>query len=151
MEVQQLEGQELPTGEISVERWKAFLWADATRNGEDAFRYDERAAELGEDGQLVPPTLCQHVAFEATGGIEATLGQVSDDWKSGAALGQLRVEFHAPMHVDEPYAVTGEIANIDRKDGSQGELTIITYAYEVTTTDGEPVYDLEADLILMDT
>lgn len=151
MELRQLEGRELPDGEITVERWKAFLWADATRNDEDAFRYDDRAAELGEDGQLVPPTLCQHVAFEATGGIEQTLGQVSEDWKSGAALGQLRVDFHAPMHVDEPYAVSGEIADIERKDGSTGELTVVTYAYEVTTTDGEPVYDLEADLVLMDT
>lgn len=151
MELRQLEGRELPDGEITVERWKAFLWADATRNDEDAFRYDDRAAELGEDGQLVPPTLCQHVAFEATGGIERTLGKVSDDWKSGAALGQLRVEFHAPMRVDEPYAVSGEIANIAEKDGSEGDLTIVTYAYEVTTTEGEPVYDLEADLVLIDT
>lgn len=150
MDVHELEGRQLPAGEMEVERWKAFLWADGTRNNEDAFRYEERAAELGADGQLVPPTLCQHIAFEATGGIERTLGQVSDDWKSGAALGQLRVEFHEPMYVDEMYAVTGEIKEIVEKDGSDGALTVITYAYDVTTTDDEPVYDLEADLILMD-
>ena len=147
---EQLEGTQLPAGEYEVEGWKAYLWADATRNEENAFRYDEDAKSLGEPGQLVPHSMCQHIVFEATGGINETMSYISDDWTSGAALGGLRVDFHAPLEVGETLTVDGEISNVIEKEGSSGTLTIVTYAYTVTTAEGDGVYDLEADLILME-
>jgi hypothetical protein len=144
-----LEGTELPSGEYTVEDWKAYLWADATRNDEDTFRYDEAAHAVDEPGQLVPFTMCQHIVVEATGGIEETMGRLADDWTNGAALGQLRAEFHAPLEVGQPLQVSGYISNIEKKEGSTGPLTIVTQVYEATQSDGDRVFDLEADMVLM--
>ncbi|WP_435158268.1 FAS1-like dehydratase domain-containing protein [Haladaptatus sp. DFWS20] len=144
-----IEGTELPSGEFTVEDWKAYLWADATRNDEDTFRYDEAAQVAGEPRQLVPFSMCQHIVVEATGGIEETMGRLADDWTSGAALGQLRAEFHAPLETGQPLQVSGYISNVDKKEGSTGPLTIVTQVYEVTMSDGAPVFDMEADMVLM--
>ncbi|MFP9191437.1 MaoC family dehydratase N-terminal domain-containing protein [Natrialbaceae archaeon A-CW1-1] len=149
MDPTKLVGTELPSGEYTVDRWKAFLWADATRNDEDAFRYDTDAEACGESGQLVPHTLCQHIAFEATGGIESTMGRLADNWSEGAALGQLRADFHRPLHVGETVHVTGQIEHVERKEGSSGQLTIVTLSYDVTTETDDPIYDMEADMVLM--
>jgi acyl dehydratase len=148
--VDELTGTELPTGRFAVEDWKAFLWADATRDDEDAFRYDEAAMDAGEDGQLVPHSMAQHVAFEATGGIEATMSKLADDWQSGAALGGLRVEFHAPLETGQPLEVGGRISNVEQKEGSSGGLTIVTLSYEAETPAGEPVFEMDADMVLME-
>jgi hypothetical protein len=145
-----LEGTDIPSGEFEVESWKAYLWADATRDDEAAFRYDEDARDAGEPSQLVPHSMCQHVVFEATGGIEATMSRLTDDWKSGAALGGLRVDFHAPIETATSFAVEGEISNVVEKEGSSGALTIVTHEYAVSTVNGEPIYDLEADMVLME-
>lgn len=145
-----LEGTELPSGEFEVEGWKAHLWADATRNDEDAFRYDKDARAVGAPGQLIPHSMCQHIVFEATGGIDATMSRLTDDWTSGAALGGLRADFHAPIEADQSLTVEGHIDSVIEKEGTSGGLTIITHAYTVTTTDGEPVYDLEADMVLLE-
>lgn len=145
-----LEGTQLPAGEHEVEEWQAHLWADATRNGEDAYRYDEDARAAGEPGQLVPQSMCQHIVFQASGGIDEVMGMVSEDWTSGAALGGLRVDFHAPLETGQTLEVEGQINSVVEKEGSSGPLTIVTYDYTVTTEEGENVYDLEADLVLME-
>lgn len=150
MDVDDLADTELPSGRFAVEEWKAFLWADATRDDEAAFRYDEAAAAVGEDGQLVPHTMAQHIAFEATGGIEATMGRLSDDWRSGAALGQLQVEFHAPLETGQPLVVTGRVTDVEEKDGSSGGLTVVSLSYDVETPAGDPVFDMVADMVLME-
>ncbi|WP_255197615.1 MaoC family dehydratase [Halorarius litoreus] len=146
----ELEGTEIPSGEFGVEGWKAYLWADATRDEEAAFRYDEDAEAVGEPGQLVPHSMCQHIVFEATGGIEATMSRLTDDWKSGAALGGLRVEFHAPIETGTTLTVDGAITSVVEKEGSSGGLTIVTHEYAVSTPDGDAVYDLEADMVLLE-
>lgn len=150
MDTKQLEGTALPSGEYTVERWRAFLWADATRNENDAFRYDDAVDADNASGQLVPYSMCHYIAFEATGGIEETMSRISDDWQEGAALGELRTDLHGPITVGEPYHVSGQISNVEHKEGSTGGLTIVTQSYEVTTTGGEPVYDMEIDLVLME-
>lgn len=150
MDRTELEGTELPGGEFTVEDWRAHLWADATRNDEDAFRYDEAAQAAGEPGQLVPFTMCQYIAFEATGGIEETMGRLAEDWTSGAALGQWRAEFHSPIETGQPLSVSGHIGDVERKDGSDGGLTIVTHVYEATTPDGDRVFDMEADMVVME-
>jgi len=134
-----LKGTELSTGSYTVEKWKAHLWADATRNRNDAFRYDEDAQTIGEDGQLVPHSMCQHIVFEATGGIDKTMSYISDDWTSGA-----------PLKVGITLEIEGHISEVVKKEGSSGPLTIVTFAYTVTDQDGEHIYDLEADLVLME-
>ncbi len=145
-----LKGTQLSAGEYTIEEWKAHLWADATRNEEDAFRYDEDAKSVGEPGQLVPHSMCQHIVFEATGGIDETMSYISDDWTSGAALGGLRVDFHAPLQVGNTLKVEGQISEVLKKEGSSGPLTIVTFAYTVQDESGEHIYDLEADLVLME-
>ncbi|MFC7131527.1 MULTISPECIES: MaoC family dehydratase [Salinibaculum] len=150
MVASELAGTEIPGGEFEVEGWKAHLWADATREDEDAFRYDEDAEAKGEPGQLVPHSMCQHIVFEATGGIEATMSRLTDDWKSGAALGGLRVDFHGPIETATTLRVEGEITDVVEKEGSSGGLTIVTHEYAVSTADGDPVYDLAADMVLME-
>lgn len=144
-----LTGTVIPGGEFEVEGWKAHLWADATRDGEAAFRYDEEARKKGEPGQVIPHSMCQHIVFEATGGIEATMSRLTDNWKSGAALAGLRVDFHSPIETGTALTVEGEITNVVEKEGSSGSLTIVTHEYTVLTPSGEPVYDLEADMVLM--
>jgi len=141
-----LEGTQLPAGEFTVDGWKAFLWADATRNDTDVFRYEDGETE----SQSVPHSMCQHIAFEATGGIEKTMSRLTDDWTSGAALGGLRVQFHDSLEAGEALHVTGEITNVQRTEGSSGPLTIVTHAYEVTDTSDDPVYDLEADMVILE-
>lgn len=145
-----LEGTELPFGEFSIKDWKAFLWADATRDEADEFRYDDDARESGAPGQLVPHTMCQHIVFEATGGIDETMSRLTEDWTSGAALGGLRAEFHAPLPTGEPLSVEGHISSVEQKEGSMGPLTIVTHVYEVRTRDDEHVFDLEADMVLLE-
>jgi len=145
-----MEGTQLPSGGFTVEDWKAFLWADATRNGDDAFRYGSEAETDRPSAQLVPQSMCQHIVFEATGGIDRTMSRLTDDWTSGAALGGLRVEFHDSLETGEELQVTGEITSVERKQGSSGPLTIVTHAYEVTDESDEPVYDLEADMVLLE-
>lgn len=143
-----LTGQQLPAGEFEVEGWKAHLWADATRTDEDAFRYDEDAKAAGEPGQLIPYSMCQHIVFEATGGIEATMSRLTENWREGAALGGLRAEFYSPLETETRLFVEGEITDVVEKDGSTGSLTIVTHAYEVSTDSGDRVFDLEADMVL---
>jgi acyl dehydratase len=150
MDGDELAGTELPSGSFAVEDWKAFLWADATRDDEAAFRYDEAARTAGEDGQLVPHSMAQHIAFEATGGIEATMATLSDDWQSGAALGQLGVEFHDPLETGQPLKVAGRISNVEETKGSSGALTIVTLSYEAETPAGDPVFEMDADMVLME-
>ncbi|MFT4947222.1 MAG: hypothetical protein ACI8TL_001462 [Natronomonas sp.] len=145
-----LEGTRLPSGEYEVEGWQAHLWADATRNDEDAYRYDDEARAVGEPGQLVPQSMCQHIVFQASGGIDEVMGMVSEDWTSGAALGGLRVDFHTPIEAGQTLKVEGRIDSVVEKEGSSGPLTIVTYSYTVTAETGDEVYDLEVDLILME-
>lgn len=149
MDAEELEGTQLRSGRFAVEDWKAFLWADATRNEEDAFRYDEAAEAAGEAGQLVPHTMAQHIAFEATGGIDETMGRLADDWQRGAALGGLRVDFHAPLRTERTLDVSGEITDVEIKEGSSGQLTIVTLRYLAETPDGETVFEMAVDMVLM--
>jgi len=144
-----LAGTELPAGEFEVGGWKAHLWADATRNDEDAFRYEEDAKAAGAPGQLVPYSLCHHVVVEATDGVDAMMNRITDEWTDGAALGGLRVDVHAPIESGTTLQVEGHIDAVEEKEGESGRLTIVTHAYTVTTADGDPVYDLEADIVVM--
>ena len=145
-----LEGTTIAAGDYTVADWKAHLWADATRNTENAFRYDEDAEAIGEPGQLVPPSVCQHIVFEATGGVDETMSYISDDWESGAALGGLRVDFKAPLVAGEPLEIEGHISEVQEKEGSSGPLTIVTLAYTARDHTGEHIFDLEMDEILME-
>lgn len=144
-----LVGTQLPAGQYEVEKWHAHLWADAVRNDEEPFRYDEDAQAVGESGQLVPQSMCQHIAVQATGGVDKAMSYVSDDWMSDTALGGLRVDFHAPLEAGQTLQVEGEISNVVEKEGSSGQLTIVTYEYTIRTDEGEHVYDLEADVVGM--
>ncbi|WP_458210639.1 FAS1-like dehydratase domain-containing protein [Haladaptatus sp. NG-SE-30] len=145
----ELEGTELPSGEFEVGGWKAHLWADATRNDEDAFRYEEDAKAAGEPGQLVPYSMCHHIVVEATDGVDAMMNRITDKWTAGAALGGLRVDFHAPLQSGETLRVEGRVDDVVEKEGKSGRLTIVTHAYSVTSPTGDPVYDLEADIVVL--
>lgn len=78
------------------------------------------------------------------------MSRISDDWQGGAAFGELRAEFHRPLKVGVEYHASGQVSNIEHKEGSTGELTIVTLSSERTTANDKPAYDMEADIILME-
>jgi hypothetical protein len=150
MELRDIEGRELPSGEVEVTRRDAFLWAEATRNEDDAFRYDEDARELGADGQIVPPVLLQHVANEGAAGTEEALADVDVDWESGVYLGEQTFEYDEPLAVGETYRVCGSIPSVEYKEGSSGNFHLVTLAYDIESTAGETVAETSKTIVFME-
>ncbi|WP_435348614.1 FAS1-like dehydratase domain-containing protein [Haloarchaeobius sp. HRN-SO-5] len=137
-------GQTFEGSEFTVERWMAYLWADATENPDDGFRYPD------DDGvQYVPPTFGQVVARQAAGidDIEARLR--GGDWADpNVFLGGQRFSFDRPLRVGETYRASAEITDLEEKSGSSGDFHVLTVAYTVETADGTPAYEMETDLVV---
>lgn len=129
---------------VAVERWLAYLWADATANPDDAFRYPD------DDGvQYAPPTLGQVVARRAAdvGDIEGELR--GGDWAApNVFLGGHRFRFDRPLRVGTRYRAEAEVTDVESKSGSSGEFQLLTVAYAVETVDGTPAYELETDFVV---
>lgn len=145
-----LEGRELPSGRVTIPRWKAFLWADATRAEDDTFRYEEEAKAVGGESQFVPPTLCIHLLNEASGTVEEALEGLNINWEAGIYLGELSFAFHQPVYVGETYSVEGRIQSVEHKHGSEGEFDVVLFAYDVVDEDDEPVLESIKNIILME-
>lgn len=147
-DVQAIVGREFPGGEFTVERWMAYLWADATDNDNDAFRYEETAAEQRGDAQFVPPEFGMQIASEGSGADleDIFAGEGLDvDWESGVFHGEQTFEFHQPLIVGETYSVTGEVSEIDPKS----EFDVVTLSYEVTDEEDNPAFETQTRVILM--
>ncbi len=143
--VEDVVGRQFPGGEFTVERWMAYLWADATRNDDDAFRHEEAAKEVGADAQLVPPEFGMHIAMEGSGaGIEGALEGLDIDWESGVFHGEQSFTFHQPLVVGETYSVTGEVADVEQKE----KFDILSLDYEATDTQGNPAFRTQTRIII---
>lgn len=139
---------------FTVERWMAYIWAEATRNDNDVFRSEDAAVEAGFDGQVAPPTFGYYLARAASEvGIEAVAEATSSevDWEGGIYWGEQTLEFHRPLVVGETYRVTdAEITDVEHKAGSSGEFDVVTQKYEIEDDDGEPAFDSYMKTVVME-
>lgn len=150
MEHEDIEGKQLPTGTCTIERWMAYLWADATRNEDDVFRYDEDAEAIGEPGQLVPPELGQMIVREGGGARpKEALRELEPDYDKGVYHGEQEFEFHQPLYVDETYEVEGAVTDVTRKEGRSGPFDLVTMRFDVVDSGGEPAFVAKPRMILM--
>jgi hypothetical protein len=145
-----IEGKQLPEGEFEVERWMAYLWADATRNENDAFRYEEEAAASGEPAQLVPPELGQLIIRDGGGARpKEALSELEPDYDKGVYHGEQEFEFHQPLYVDETYRVTGEVTDVERKEGRSGPFDLATMRFDVFDSDEDLAFVAKPRMVLM--
>lgn len=148
MNSENVSGKPLPGGEFTVKRWMAYLWADATRNDDDAFRHEEIARERGASRQLVPPGLAQQIINEASARVADVLKDIGYDLESTVLFGGQGFEFHRSLYVDEPYSVEGQVKDIVTKQGGSGEFDIVTLEYEVFDDDRNLAYTSDKQLIV---
>lgn len=140
----------LPSGEFTVESWMAHLWADATNNEDDVFRYDDDAREIGEEVQLVPPEFAMVIANEGIGlSTEEILKDMGFNWESGVYHGEQGFKFHRPFRADVAYSVSGEVVDFENKEGDQGKFTVATLEYEITNPADDLVCETEKKIVLM--
>jgi hypothetical protein len=58
------------------------------------------------------------------------------DVNDGPMLGSSHLEYHAPIELDVPYRVTGEVLSIERKQGRIGTFDILEFREELSDQDG---------------
>ena len=143
-----LEGDRLGEGTFTTRRAQVFLWVEATRNDEDAFRWQEASESYGEEKQLVPPEFGLQIV---TGALDVDLAAVGlePDWEAGVYHAGQSFDFHRPIYVDTTYAVSGKIDRIERKRGATGVFDVVTQGYIVTDTENAPTFTTETKIILM--
>jgi hypothetical protein len=130
---------ELPSGTYRVKRWMAFLWADATRNEDDRYRYGESE---DDSGVAVPPEFATQIAVAGSGmSVTRIVENLGLDSDSGLFYAGQELHFERSIRTGIEYHVSGEIENVEQKEGSSGELTFVTLEYHVTDPDGNDVFD----------
>lgn len=141
-----LEGIDLGEAEATVSRQQAFLWAEATRNDEPAYRWPSES----EDRQLAPPGVAYLLIFTADG-LNRDMEELGldPDFEKGHFLAGHEFTFHQPLYVGEPYHITGELTDVTRKETDTSTFDIHEQAFEATDSEGEPAYDLLFRGILM--
>ncbi|MBB3051451.1 hypothetical protein FHS23_002474 [Prauserella isguenensis] len=137
-------GRALPGGRFTVERWFAWLLADA------ALEQPHASAPDGAGDELAHPLLAWTAATQAMGvtwdELFAWFGSSADD---GPMFGEHETVWHAPMRVGRTYLVSGEITSADRKSGRSGVFDVIGYAFRLHDEDnGAHVADCWNSLIL---
>lgn len=139
-------GNELPGGTYTVRRWMSFLWADATRNPDDAYRYADAA---GDDGSVyVPHDFATQIAVAGSGAsIEGILGDMGMDWDSGVFYAGQELSFEQPLRSGVQYEVSGEIGDVTEKEGDSGSFHLVRIDYHVHDSD-EPVFDSSMKIIV---
>jgi len=144
MDVESLPGESLPAGTFTAERWMTFLWADATQNDVDAYRY---ADATDEPATLIPPAFGTTLAIDSAGGIDSMLDVLEIPDEKDVFHGEQRMEILTPLRVGETYAVAAEIAEVETKDGRRDEFHVITINYLVTRDD-DLVMELEIGVVV---
>lgn len=143
--------KQLLEGEFTVEPWMAYLWADATRNTDDVFRSEEVARENGEMDQLVPPTLCLNIVLSA---IDIDLddllrSKLDADFEKGVFHGGLEFDFDRPVYVNRTYQISGEIADVKRKRGTESEFDVVTIEFRANDEDDRRAFDVSTTILVM--
>lgn len=142
-----LVGTELPGGEYDVKRWMSFLWADATRNEDDIYRYAEENDEEG-DGIFLPPELATQIAVAGAGqSIEGILNEMGLDWDGGVFYAGQELNFHRVLTSETSFSVTGEVSDVEEKEGDSGQFYLVSIEYHARNDDGEPVFDSTMKII----
>ena len=142
-----LAGTELPGGEYSVKRWMSFLWADATRNEDDVYRYAEESDQEGE-GVYLPPEFATQIAVAGAGqSIEGILNEMGLDWDGGVFYAGQELTFHQALTSEMSFSVTGEISEVEEKEGDSGQFYLVSIEYHAHDDDDEPVFDSTMKII----
>ncbi|MBB3665196.1 hypothetical protein FB384_004147 [Prauserella sediminis] len=133
-------GRAFPGGEFTVERWFAWLLADAALAG----------PETGPVGEPAHPLLAWTAATQAMGvtwdELFSWFGSSADD---GPMFGEHETVWHAPMRVGRTYLVSGEVTSADRKSGRSGVFDVIGYVFRLHDKEsGAHVADCWNSLIL---
>lgn len=132
-------GSELPGGTYRVKRWMSFLWADATRNEADRYRYGGSDAETSV---AVPPEFATQIAVAGSGAsIEGVLRDLGLDWESGVFYAGQELHFEQPLKTGVEYQISGEIGGVERKEGGSGDFLLVTLDYDATDSEGNPVFE----------
>lgn len=124
-------GRAFPGGEFTIDRWFAWLLADA------ALAQPQSSAPDGPGDELAHPVLAWTVATQAMGltwdELFAWFGASADD---GPMFGEHETVWHAPMRVGRTYLVSGEVSSADRKSGRSGVFDVIGYSFRLHEKDG---------------
>jgi len=136
-------GRTFPGGEFTVERWFAWLLADATLA-------QPEAAPQEAGGEIAHPVLAWTVATQAMGvtwdELFAWFGSSADD---GPMFGEHETVWHAPMRIGRTYRVSGSITSAERKSGRSGVFDVVGYSLRLhEKTGGAAVADCWNSLIL---
>jgi hypothetical protein len=140
-------GTELPGGTYDVKRWMAYLWADATRNDDDRYRYAEETDVEG-DGIDLPPEFATQIAVAGAGqSIEGILNEMNLDWDGGVFYAGQELTFHQALRSDTAFTITGEISEVERKHSDDGGFYLIGIDYHVRDGEDDPVFDSTMKII----
>ena len=92
----------------------------------------EAAATADEAARLAPPSFAPFVAVL---GLLKTFDWQEDflfDYRTGTAMfGEQSIQFHRPLRVGEPVAITASISDVYEKQG-KSRFDVIEVAFEVT-------------------
>lgn len=142
-----LVGTELPGGEYDVKRWMSFLWADATRNEADIYRYAEENDGEG-DGIFLPLEFATQIAVAGAGqSIEGILNGMGLDWDGGVFYAGQELSFHQALTSDTSFRVAGEISDVEEKEGDDSQFYLVSIEYHVRDENDEPVFDSTMKII----
>lgn len=140
-------GNELPGGTYTVKRWMSFLWADATRNEDDAYRYSDADDDI--DGVYVPHEFATQIAVAGAGAsIEGILKDMGMTWDSGVFYAGQELSFNRSLRTGVQYHVAGEIADVTEKMGDSGRFHLVTIDYHVNDSEDELVFDSSMKIIV---
>lgn len=141
-------GNELPGGTFTVRRWMSLLWADATHNEDDSYRYPD-SVEENIDGVFVPPEFATQIAVAGSGSsIEGILTDMGMDWDSGVFYAGQRLSFQQPLQSGTTYEVSGEIGDVEEKNGRNGLFHLVTIEFHAKDEEDIAVFDSSMKIIV---
>jgi len=147
MDTESLPGESLPDGTFVADRWMTFLWAEATQNSADAYRY-AAATDDSATAPLIPPAFAATLAIDAAGGINAMMDLIDIPDGKDIFHGEQRMDFEVPLRVDVSYGVSAKIAAVDQKEGQRDLFHIITIDYQVTGPDDDIAMELSIGAVV---
>lgn len=147
MDVESLVGESLPDGVFVAERWMTFLWANATQNDADTYRYPDAIDGSDTATPLIPPTFGATLAIDSAGGIDSMLEMIDIPEEKDIFHGEQHMKIICPLRVGVTYDVTAEITAVESKEVKQDEFHIITIEYLVLTDD-EVAMELEIGAVV---
>jgi hypothetical protein len=125
---QYLVGHRFPGGRYTLHSYLCWLWADAV--------------ETEPDAAVAHPSLGYFLAMKGLGvSIQEVFRMLDADDDSGVLMGEVELEFDAPLVPGASYDCQARIAGVDRKRGARtGPFDRLLLDFRVSQADsGEPV------------